>query len=73
MSAPKDICPDADCARGCDEMARERARPNYGPLDEEDEPDVFDLMMGAPDVRDFEPCPPHCPCPYHQRPNDEDA
>lgn len=46
----------------------EMVRVARGPLDEEDEPDVYDLMMSAPNIADFEPCdyPCHDPnCLYH--------
>jgi len=69
-------CPNAEIARGCDADAKRGARGNYGPLEEDDMLDAYELMvMNAPDIRDFEPCEqpcldPDCPCRY--RPADKD-
>lgn len=48
----------------------------YGPLDDEDEPDTYDLIMNAPDPMDYESCDVPCgdkTCPCYYKPKDEDA
>jgi hypothetical protein len=63
-------------ARVNDANAAAYARnPQHGPLDDEEEPDAYDLMMNAPYIMDFEPCGPDCEstCPCRRRPADEDT
>lgn len=62
-----------DLAKSSDEMARKYARPNYGAFADEDEPDAYDLMMGAPEITDFEPCSTACEsqCPCHYKPPED--
>lgn len=41
------LCPDLELARLCDYAAREGARGNYGPLPDDVEPDVYELMTST--------------------------
>lgn len=62
---------DIEEAKRTDKFARQYARPNYGPLEEEPELDSYEAMMlHAPSPLDFEPCESPCRdanCPCHYR------
>jgi hypothetical protein len=57
-----------ESARLSDIATAREARHNYGPLPDEHEPDVYELML--PEPFDFEPCEKPCrisDCPCHYR------
>lgn len=63
-------------ARALDAEAKRMGKQWYGPLDDEDEPDTYDLIMNAPDPMDYESCDVPCgdkTCPCYYKPKDEDA
>ncbi len=62
-------------ARFLDEEAKRMGKKWYGPLEDEDEPDAYELLT-MPQPSDFPPCDdpcliPDCPCRY--RPKGETA